>query len=274
VCAASDQCHDAGVCDAGTGACSNPAKADGSACSDGNACTQVDACQSGACLGASPVICAASDQCHDAGVCDTGTGACSNPAKADGSACSDGNPCTQLDTCQSGACLGASPVVCAASDQCHDPGVCDSGTGACSNPAKADGAACSDGNVCTDADTCQAGSCVAGAAVPGPGGTTGLSFSAPTDLSWDPASGATGYDVIRGTLSVLAGGGFATATDACVGRVSDPLASDSHVPAEGDADWFLIRAVNACGTGTYDDGTASQVASREAGIAASSNTCP
>ncbi len=159
VCTALDQCHDAGVCNPGTGVCSNPAKADGSACSDGNACTQTDTCQTGACSGSNPVVCSASDQCHDAGVCNPGTGVCSNPAKADGSACSDGNSCTQTDTCQAGACSGSNPVVCSASDQCHDAGVCDTGTGVCSNPAKADGSACSDGNACTQTDTCQAGAC-------------------------------------------------------------------------------------------------------------------
>ena len=61
-----------------------------------------------------------STQCHDAGICNPGTGVCSNPAKADGTSCSDGNACTQTDTCKAGACMGGSPVVCAASDQCHD----------------------------------------------------------------------------------------------------------------------------------------------------------
>jgi hypothetical protein len=103
----------------------------------------------------------------------------------------------------------------------------------------------------------------------------GLAFSGPNDLSWDAAPAATGYDVIRGTLSTLLSGGFASATDACVGpHIGDTFMSDAHVPAEGDADWFLIRASNLCGTGTYDDGTPSQVASRESGIAASANACP
>ncbi len=160
VCTASDQCHDAGTCDPGTGTCSNPAKADGTACSDGNACTQTDACSAGACVGANPVVCTASDQCHDAGTCDPGTGTCSNPAKADGTACSDGDACTQTDACNAGACVGANPVVCTASDQCHDAGTCDPGTGTCSNPAKADGTTCNDGNLCTQTDTCSAGACV------------------------------------------------------------------------------------------------------------------
>ena len=40
-----------------------------------------------------------------------------------------------------GACVGASPVVCVASDQCHVAGTCDPATGACSNPAAPDGVA-------------------------------------------------------------------------------------------------------------------------------------
>ena len=164
-CTASDQCHDAGTCDTATGICSNPARPNGSACSDGNACTQTDTCQSGVCTGSNTVTCTASDQCHDAGTCDTATGICSNPARPDGSACSDGNACTQTDTCQAGACSGANPVVCTASDQCHDAGTCNTSTGACSDPAKPNGAACSDGNACTLTDTCQTGTCTSGSAV-------------------------------------------------------------------------------------------------------------
>ena len=162
VCTASDQCHDAGTCNPSTGVCSDPAKADGVACNDGDACTQTDTCQTGACAGGNPVVCTASDQCHDAGACNPADGTCSNPTKSDGATCSDGNACTQSDTCQAGACAGADPVVCTASDQCHDAGTCDALTGACSNPAKADGATCSDGSACTQSDTCQAGACAGG----------------------------------------------------------------------------------------------------------------
>jgi hypothetical protein len=158
-CTALDQCHDAGVCDPSTGLCSNPAKPDGAACSDANACTDGDACVAGSCVPGSPVVCTAQDQCHDAGTCDPATGSCSNPAKADGATCDDGNACTQSDTCQTGACSGADPVVCTAQDQCHDAGTCDPATGSCSNPAKADGATCDDGNACTQSDTCQTGAC-------------------------------------------------------------------------------------------------------------------
>jgi sugar lactone lactonase YvrE len=158
-CTASDPCHAAGVCDPTTGACSNPAQPDGTACNDGNACTQTDTCQAGVCTGSNPVVCTASDPCHAAGVCDPSTGACSNPAQPDGTACNDGNACTQTDTCQAGVCKGSNPVTCTASDQCHTAGACDPSTGACSNPAQPDGTACNDGNACTQTDTCQSGVC-------------------------------------------------------------------------------------------------------------------
>ena len=54
-----------------------------------------------------------------------GTGAARTPRSANGTACNDGNACTQTDTCQAGACAGANPVVCTASDQCHAAGTCD-----------------------------------------------------------------------------------------------------------------------------------------------------
>ena len=165
VCSAADQCHEAGVCDPGTGVCSNPTKSDGTTCDDGNACTRNDTCQAGTCTGREPVVCSAADQCHEAGVCDPGTGVCSNPTKSDGTTCDDGNACTRNDTCQAGTCTGREPVVCSAADQCHEAGVCNPATGACSTPAKNDGSACDDGNACTQTDTCQAGTCIGGAAV-------------------------------------------------------------------------------------------------------------
>ncbi len=154
-----DACHDPGVCQAGTGLCSTPNKPNGTVCNDGNACTGADSCQAGVCTGASPVVCAAQDQCHVVGLCNPATGACSNPAKPDGAMCNDGSACTTMDTCVAGACTGAMPVNCAPLDQCHDAGACNPATGACSNPQKPDGAACNDNNACLTMDTCVAGAC-------------------------------------------------------------------------------------------------------------------
>jgi hypothetical protein len=158
-CTASDQCHQAGTCDTGTGTCSYQPKGNGTPCNDGDACTQTDTCQSGTCVGTNPVVCAAPDQCHQAGTCDTGTGTCSYQPKGNGTPCNDGDACTQTDTCQSGTCVGTNPVVCTASDQCHDTGTCNTTTGVCSNPSKPDQTPCDDGKFCTDHDVCTAGVC-------------------------------------------------------------------------------------------------------------------
>jgi len=135
------------------------AKPDATPCDDGNACTQNDTCQAGVCTGANPVTCATPDQCHIAGACNPSTGACSNPAKPDATPCDDGNACTQTDSCQAGICTGANPVTCTASDQCHDPGTCNTVTGVCSNPAKTGPAACIDdliaAHLATLDDTCS-----------------------------------------------------------------------------------------------------------------------
>src|SRR5205807_9718990 len=116
-----------------------------------------DSCRAGACVGASPITCTASDVCHVAGTCDAATGACSNPAAADGTTCNDGNACTQGDACRAGTCTSRNPVACAPLDACHVAGVCNPSTGACSNPAAPNGTACgSDGGV---NDVCNAGAC-------------------------------------------------------------------------------------------------------------------
>ncbi|MBK9265907.1 MAG: S8 family serine peptidase [Polyangiaceae bacterium] len=100
----------------------------------------------------------------DAGACD----ACSTAAGANvdgtcrlltGNSCDDGNACTQSDTCKTGVCTGANPVVCPMPDICHEVGVCDPMTGMCSNPEKPEGTACDDGDACTLNDGCIAGVC-------------------------------------------------------------------------------------------------------------------
>ena len=157
-CPATDQCHSAGTCSATTDRCTNPVKSNGATCNDANACTQADTCQSGVCIGSNPVVCTPSDACHTS-ACNTTTGVCSNVAKSNGTACNDANACTRADTCQSGVCTGANPVVCTASDSCHTVGTCAPATGLCSNPTKSNGASCNDGNGCTQTDTCQSGTC-------------------------------------------------------------------------------------------------------------------
>lgn len=211
-CAASDQCHAAGTCNPSTGVCSNPLKANGSACTDGSACTAVDSCQGGVCVGASPVTCPASDACHNAASCNPSTGKCDATPKPNGTACSDGNACTQTDTCQGGVCSGSNPVTCAASDQCHSAGSCDASTGKCTNPSKSDGTACNDGSVCTQADTCQKGTCT---------GTKPLTCTASDQChsagSCDPVKGCS--NPAKSDGAACNDGNACTKTDACTAGV-------------------------------------------------------
>ncbi|MBI5478643.1 MAG: hypothetical protein HY906_07310, partial [Deltaproteobacteria bacterium] len=161
-CLALDQCHDNGTC-GGDFKCTYPVKPNGTTCNDGDACTQTDTCQAGVCTGGNPKTCAAPDQCHEAGVCDPGTGSCTYANKTDGTPCNDGDLCTQSDTCQLGACVGGDPKVCA-NDECRFGGTCVPSTGQCDGAPKPDGTSCNDGNKCTQNDQCTAGAC-AGTAI-------------------------------------------------------------------------------------------------------------
>ena len=161
-CTAFDQCHDAGTCSPSTGTCSNPNKINGALCNDARVCTMGDRCVEGICAGT--VTCPAIDQCHAAGGCDA-LGACTAPIKANGSPCNDTSLCTSQDACTNGICKGTTTVTCTASDQCHDPGVCNDNTGQCSNPVKPTGSTCNDSMPCTYGDACNAAGACAGTAV-------------------------------------------------------------------------------------------------------------
>ncbi|MBL9037400.1 MAG: LamG domain-containing protein [Archangium sp.] len=158
-CAATDQCHDIGVCVPQTGRCTNPIKPRTATCDDGNACTTGDTCDVGICRG-QPVVCTAQSQCHDVGVCNPSTGTCSNPLKPNTATCNDGVPCTHGDVCNNGTCAGT-PAVCAA-DTCGLAGTCNPVTGQCTRPPKpgSNGNACNDGNLCTANKRCENGACV------------------------------------------------------------------------------------------------------------------
>ena len=107
-----------------------------------------------------PAGCVQDSECDDGDVCTDDAcdaGACvytNNTAP-----CDDSNACTQTDECQAGVCTGTDPVVCTASDQCHDPGTCDRTTGVCDDPAKPDGSTCEDDDFCDGAETCVSGVC-------------------------------------------------------------------------------------------------------------------
>ncbi len=94
-------------CNAATGVTHTPVNVD-----DGNACT-TDSCNAATGVSHTPAVtCFAQDQCHSAGVCDPGSGACSNPVVANGTSCNDGNGATSNDVCTNGSCAGSVSASC------------------------------------------------------------------------------------------------------------------------------------------------------------------
>jgi spore coat protein A len=96
-----------------------------------------------------------------------------------------------------------------------------------------------------------------------------------TRLWWGRIGSATGYDVVRGSLLDLrtTGGDFSDplTTELCLGNdLATTFVNNPGEPAAGQGYWFLVRDA----AGSYDTGVPSQVAPRDAGIAASGNDCP
>jgi len=107
---------------------------------------------------------------------------------------------------------------------------------------------------------------------------TAVPWGADTLLEWAPLVEAGGYDVVRGNLGVLRSnvGDYKAATEMCV---ASGMPGTSIVvpgsPVLGDGIWFLVRCATHAGeTMSYNEGVASQVGSRDAGIALSPGVCP
>lgn len=82
--------------------------------------------------------------------------------------------------------------------------------------------------------------------------------TATTSLTWTSLAGAdgagtgTGYDLASGALADLrADRGFARATCAASSASDGPWSDSRPDPAPASGLWYLVRARNACGTGTY-----------------------
>jgi hypothetical protein len=166
----------------------------------------------------------------------TNTGSGSLAILGDGSACSDGNACTQVDSCQSGACTGANPVICDDTNPCTTD-TCNPGTGACSlTPITA----------------------------PPEAQNVGVASDKVT-YTWAPTIDATRYDVIRGALASLPVGPGGD-DEVCFDDLGLATLVDATTPAPDTGFWYLSRGENACFTGTY--GAQSDTTPRE------STTCP
>jgi adhesin/invasin len=108
----------------------------------------------------------------------------------------------------------------------------------------------------------------------GPGMAAG---GAASTLFWTGVLGATGYDIVRGSLAALrtGGGDFTSAVDDCLANDLPATVIDaSDVPTAGDGWWFLTRPLFPAGPGSYDGEDPGQLGSRDAQLAASSLACP
>ncbi len=96
-----------------------------------------------------------------------------------------------------------------------------------------------------------------------------------TTYRWETCGPAT-FDVQSGDVATLIAGmgDYAAATNSCEGsNLSAPWIESPSVPSIGDARFYVVRAIGACGSGTFDD-MAPMAFPRDSGIAASASACP
>ncbi len=88
-------------------------------------------------------------------------------------------------------------------------------------------------------------------------------------IQWGALPDVTHYQVILGDLNTLLenDGDFTQAADECLEEaLTVTVASAVDVPNDGEAFWFLVRAVNDDENGTWDSLSASQQGQRDAEI--------
>ncbi|MDI1451161.1 proprotein convertase P-domain-containing protein [Polyangium sp. 6x1] len=134
----------------------HPNVPEGTTCTDGEECTAADVCVMGTCQPGTPIVCQPPDACHDTGVCDAMLGACTYPAKMNGTTCDDGNGCTVSDQCTAGVCGGTTLPDGAACAQGDAMGTCQLGAcNLCGNGVVNPPEECDDLNAVTG-DGCDA----------------------------------------------------------------------------------------------------------------------
>jgi hypothetical protein len=98
-----------------------------------------------------------------------------------------------------------------------------------------------------------------------------------TTIDWPMVPGAHAYDLTIGNLNALesTGGDFTAASQGCLSAQLAPNTFDhtGTAVAPGDALFYLVRATNCSGRGTYDDASA-QTGSRDVEIQAGPSPCP
>jgi hypothetical protein len=120
-----------------------------------------------------------------------------------------------------------------------------------------DATACNDGSACSVGDACSGGVCT-GVSPPPPAEVAGVSVTgqAGTILTWTALPGSVVYDVDSSTLSNLRSVG--TSGAGCLANnVASATYTDNRAnPAAGDGYYYLIRAQDSCGTGTFGTNSA------------------
>lgn len=100
--------------------------------------------------------------------------------------------------------------------------------------------------------------------------------SGDTQLTWAVVPSATSYDLVRGNLETLAesAGNFTLSTDRCLPADIGTGSNDLSNPGPGAGFWYLVRACNCGGQGSYDGGDAAQVGLCDTEIEAAPGRCP
>jgi hypothetical protein len=145
---------------------------------------------------------------------------------ASGAACNDGSACTLGETCQSGACVGG--VLPDADLDAHPDAACG-------------------GNDCDDTNPLVW-------FVPGEVANLVLTAANPADPAWDDQGAFVGpgttYDLVSGPLG--GGPGIDFSLSSCLQSGGGTSYFDFRPdPTPGQGFWFLARARNSCGMGTY-----------------------
>ncbi|HEX5042993.1 MAG TPA: hypothetical protein VFV75_08805 [Candidatus Polarisedimenticolaceae bacterium] len=262
-----DACTD-DACDPATGCQHTP-----HACDDGNACTD-DVCDPAVGCQTTPISCDDGNACTD-DACDPLTG-CQNTPHA----CDDGSACT-ADSCDPVVGCQATPISCEDGNACTDdacdpltgcqrtPIFCDDGNACTANVCDPDSGCtfppaagtCDDGIACTENDACDGGTC---------SGTPVVLFEVPslsvirelqgnTRLEWTPPPGSDlTYDLVSGPIAEL-GGPDVIPTATCLGNGLGLSTYDLRAdPLVGEGFYYLVRAENACGRGSYGQASGGQ----------------
>ena len=95
------------------------------------------------------------------------------------------------------------------------------------------------------------------------------------EVSWDGVAEATSYDVVRGGLDELRTmQELGSSVEGCVADELGDLSIEDPSAASASSVWYLVRAGNCGGGGTYSSETTSERPGRDSGIAASPAACP